>query len=90
MRSVFMHISKGSLMRLRFEVVAFPIVALSGFLLAGCGQSNEESLGGQTSQAVPHKEGTPDFKSYGEVQQYQTEQAAKNRGGAKTKPAPKS
>jgi hypothetical protein len=69
--------------------MALPVLALGGFLFAGCGPANEESLGGQTSKAVPHKEGTPDFKSYAEVQQHQAEQAAKNRAGGKGKPAAK-
>jgi hypothetical protein len=61
------------------------VVALGVFLCAGCFPANEENLGGQTSKVVPHKEGTPDFKTYAEVQQYQAEQAAKNRPAGKGK-----
>jgi hypothetical protein len=77
-------------MRLRYDAVVLLILALGAFVVAGCGSSNEESLGGQTSQVVPHQAGTPDFKTYGEAQQYQADQAAKNRAGGKGKPAPKS
>jgi hypothetical protein len=69
--------------------MAPPVVALGALLFAGCGPANEESLGGQTSKVVPHKEGTPDFKSYAEVQQYQAQQAAKKRAAGKGKPAAK-
>ena len=80
-------------MRLRYGAVALPLVALSTLLLAGCGPSNEENLGGQTSQVAPHKEGTPDFKSYGEAMQYQAQEAAKKKAGrgkapVKSQPAP--
>ena len=90
MRSTSLNFSKGSPMRIRIGSMALPIIALFAFLLAGCGTANEESLGGQTSQAVPHKEGTPDFQSYGEAQKYQSEQAAKNRTKGKAKPGSKS
>jgi hypothetical protein len=80
-------------MRVRYGAVALPTVAMGAFLLVGCNPSNEENLGGQTSKVVPHKEGMPDFKTYAEVQQYQTQQAAKNRsagkGKASAKPATK-
>jgi hypothetical protein len=62
-------------------------VALGVLLFAGCEAANEEGLGGQTSKVVPHKDGTPDFKSYAEVQQYKTQQAAKNRSSGKGKAA---
>ena len=75
-------------MRRRYRMLALPTVALGIFLLAGCGPANEENLGGQTSEAVPHKEGTPDFNSYAEAQQYQSAQAAKNRPAGKGKAAP--
>jgi hypothetical protein len=74
-------------MKPRYRATAPLAVVLGVFLFAGCGTTNEESLGGQTSKAVPHKEGTPDFHSYAEVQQYQTQQAAKNRAGGKGKAA---
>ena len=70
----------------RYRVVVPLLFGLGVFLCGGCSSSsNEEKLGGQTSQAVPHKEGTPDFKSYAEVQQFKAEQAAKNRAGRKGK-----
>ena len=80
-------------MRLRIGSVALAMLAFSALLPVGCSSANEENLGGQTSKVVPHKEGTPDFKSYGEAMQYQADQLAKNRpakgkAGAKSKPAP--
>jgi hypothetical protein len=65
-------------MTLRYRVLALPTVALGVFLTTGCGPTNEEALKGE-SQVVPHKEGTPDFKSYSEAMQYQAQQAAKNK-----------
>jgi hypothetical protein len=65
------------------RVVLPTMFALWACLVGGCTASNEEGLGGQTSKAVPHKEGTPDFKSYAEAQTYQTQQAAKNRAARK-------
>jgi len=71
-------------MRQRCRAKAPPVVvALGVFLIAGCFPANEENLGGQTSKVVPHKEGTPDFKTYAEAQTYQAEQAAKNRPAGK-------
>jgi len=68
-------------MRFRIRAVALPSLALGLLVSVGCGQpSNEEELKG-SSVAVPHKEGTPDFKSYGEAMKYQTQQQAKNQGG---------
>jgi len=60
-------------------------VVLGVFLLAGCSPANDEGLGGETSKVVPHQEGSPDFKSYAEAQQYQAGQAAKNRPAGKGK-----
>jgi hypothetical protein len=54
-------------------------LALGVLLLPGCGPTNEEALTGK-SEVVPHKEGTPDFKSYSEAMQYQAQQAAKKAG----------
>jgi hypothetical protein len=76
-------------MRPRYRAIAPAVVALGVFLFVGCSTANEENLGGQTSVVVPHKEGTPDFKSYAEVQQYQAEQAAKNRSAGKRNAAAK-
>jgi hypothetical protein len=68
----------------RYLVVVPPLLGLSVFLFSGCSSSNEENLGGQTSKVAPQKEGTPDFKGYGEAVQYQTKQAAaKNRAAGK-------
>jgi hypothetical protein len=77
-------------MRFRYGAVALPIVAWSALVLAGCSTSNEENLGGQTSQVAPPKTGMEHLKTYGDAMQYQAEQAAKNRAGkGKTAPAPK-
>jgi hypothetical protein len=62
-------------MKLRFRALAVPTVALAVFLCQGCSdRTNEEELKGK-SEVVPHKEGTPDFKSYSEAMQYQAKQA---------------
>jgi hypothetical protein len=78
-------------MRLRCGSVALATLALSALLPVGCESSNEGNLGGQSSQVAPHKEGTPDFKSYGEAMQHQAQEAAakKRAGKAKAAPAPK-
>ncbi len=76
-------------MRWRFRTWSYPTLALGLILSAGCGPTNEETLGGQTSKAIPHKEGTPDFKTYAEYAQYQAKEAAKNKAAGKGKPAPK-
>ena len=80
-------------MRLRYGAVALPLVALGALVLAGCGQSNEENLGGQTSQVAPTKPEMSQLKTYGDAMKYQAEQAGKNRPGkgkaaAKSQPAP--
>jgi hypothetical protein len=77
-------------MRLRYRVLGPPTVALGAFLLAGCGPSNEENLGGQTAQVVPQKAGVPELKSYGDAMKYQAAQAAKDRPAAKGKATPPS
>ena len=76
-------------MRRRYQAGLRSILASGLFLALGCTPANEENLGGQKSQVVPHKEGEPDFKTYAEYQQYQTQQAAKNRPAGKGKAAPK-
>jgi hypothetical protein len=75
-------------MKLRFAAAALPLAAWGALVLGGCNTANEESLGGQTSKAVPNKGDTPNFQSYGEMSAYQTEQAAKKKSGGKAKPAP--
>jgi hypothetical protein len=77
------------LMRPQFQALMRLMVAPALLFALGCSQTNEENLGGQTSQVVPHKEGTPDFKTYAEAQQYQAQQAAKNRPAGKGKAAAK-
>ena len=75
-------------MRLRFVAFALPLAACGALVLGGCNSANEENLGGQTSKAVPQKADTPNFQSYAEMSNYQTQQAAKNKAGGKAKPAP--
>jgi len=60
-------------------MIAWSLIGLGLLLSHGCGTTNEEELKGK-SVAVPHKEGTPDFKSYSEAMQYQAQQQAKNKG----------
>jgi hypothetical protein len=76
-------------MKIQCEALSRAFLVLGLMLTVGCGPANEENLGGQTSRAVPHKEGTPDFKTYAEAQQYQAQQAAKNRPAGKGKATPK-
>ena len=76
-------------MRLRCGSVVLATLALSVLLSVGCSNTNEGNLGGQTSEVVPHKEGTPDFSSYAEAMKHQAQEAAKNRPG-KGKTAPRS
>jgi hypothetical protein len=80
---------EGVLMRLQFRTWSCPILALGLILSVGCGPTNEETLGGQTSKAVPQKEGMPNFKSYGEYAQWQAKEDAKNKAAGKGKSAPK-
>jgi hypothetical protein len=58
------------------------VIALTVGLLScqGCGPTNEENLGPTKSEVVPHKEGTPDYSSYGEMMQKKAEEAAKSKG----------
>ena len=78
-------------MRFRYGAVALPIVAWSALVLAGCTTSNEENLGGQTSQVAPPKAGMENIKTFGDAMQHQAAEAAKNRGkgraAAKSPPA---
>jgi hypothetical protein len=56
----------------------------------GCNQANnEENLGGSRSEYVPHKEGDPDYKDYGDMMQKKTAAAAANRASEKGTPATK-
>jgi hypothetical protein len=75
-------------MKRRFLAMALPAAALGAFLFAGCEKANEEALTGH-SEVVPHKEGTPDFKSYAEAQQYQAQQLAKDNPAGKGKTTPR-
>jgi hypothetical protein len=68
-------------MKMRYRVLALSAVALGALVFAGCGPSNEANLGGDTSQVVPHKEGTPDYQSYGEMMLEKAKEGAKNKRG---------
>ncbi len=67
-------------MRSRRSAAAVAIV-FGSCLIWGCTPTNEDALQG-SSKVVPHKEGTPDFKSYSEAMQHQAQQQA-----AKSQPA---
>jgi hypothetical protein len=87
------HSIEVSSMRLRCGAVAPMMVALSALLPVGCGVSNEENLGGETSKVAPQQPGMEGLKGYGDAMKYQAEQAAKNRAakgkaGARSQPAP--
>jgi hypothetical protein len=75
-------------MKSRTSVAALIALSLWGLLPAGCGPANEEALKGQ-SQVVPHKEGSPDFKTYSEAMQHQAQQSAKNVKSAGATPKAK-
>jgi hypothetical protein len=74
-------------MKVTYGASALPTVALGLLICTGCGTANEEALKGE-SKVVPQRSDVPNFKSYGEAVQYQTQQSAKNKG-AKPKAAPK-
>ncbi len=48
-------------------------------MYTGCGPSNEDTLKGE-SKVVPQSPDIPNFKGYGDMIQYKTEQAAKKKG----------
>src|SRR5687767_11200451 len=70
-------IARGSSMSFRRRAAAVAPVLFVYCLVWGCSPTNEEGLQG-SSKAVPHKEGTPEFKSYSEAMQYQAQQNAKS------------
>jgi len=73
-------------MKARYRAFALAALALCCCVYTGCGPSNEDTLKGE-SKVAPRDPNVPDFKSYGEVMRFKTEQAAKNKGGkAKTAP----
>jgi hypothetical protein len=74
-------------MSFRIRAMALPSIALGLLVGFGCGPTNEEELKGK-SEVVPHKEGTPDFKSYSEAMTHQSQQYSKNQGKAAAKKAP--
>jgi hypothetical protein len=78
------HISKGPLMIRRYRAMLLPTVAVAVLMLMGCGPSttNEENLGPTKSVATGGPE-IPVFKTYGERQQYEAEQKAKQRAASK-------
>jgi len=76
-------------MRLRCGVIAFAL-AVGALLAGGCGPpSNEEGIVGG-AKVVPTKPGMEHIKSYGDIQQYQFEQAKKLRAEKRAKSLKKS
>jgi hypothetical protein len=80
------------MMKARYRALALPAIALCACVYTGCGPTNEDTLKGE-AKIAPRDPNVPDFKSYGDVMQYQAEQAAKKKGGkakteAKEAPAP--
>jgi hypothetical protein len=70
-------------MRLRFRALSSCLMG-TVFICAGCSNTtNEEGL----DKTKKVDDGAPVFKTYGEKQQYDAEQAAKNRAAAKEKNA---
>jgi hypothetical protein len=70
-------------MKARFRALALSALALGACVYTGCGPSNEETLKGE-SKVVPQRSDIPNFKGYGDMIQYQTEQAAKKKGAKGT------
>ena len=68
------------MMKARYRALALPAIALCACVYTGCGPSNEDTLKGE-SKVTPQRSDVPDFKGYGDVMQYQAEQAAKKKAG---------
>jgi hypothetical protein len=66
-------------MKARYRALALSALALCACVYTGCGPSNEETLKGE-SKVVPQDPNIPNFKRYGDMIQYKTEQAAKKKG----------
>jgi len=80
------------MMKARYRALALPAIALCACVYAGCGPTNEDTLKGE-SKVAPRDPNVPDFKGYGDVMQYKSQQAAKSKaakGKAETKEAPAS
>jgi hypothetical protein len=73
-------------MKRSFRAMTLPALALGILLSSGCGPSstNDESV--IQTKATSNGPEIPVFKTYGERQQYEAEQAAKNRAAAKGAP----
>jgi hypothetical protein len=76
-------------MKRLFRAITLPALALGALLSSGCGQSTTNEEGLVTTKAAPVESDIPVFKTYGERQLYENEQAAKKRAAAKGKVAPK-
>jgi hypothetical protein len=76
-------------MRSRHVIAALAVAAMGALELTGCSATNEENLGGQTSKVAPRDPNIPDFKSFGEMNQYKTQHAKTGVGAAKGKAAGK-
>jgi hypothetical protein len=71
-------------MKALYRAVALSALALCACVYTGCGPTNEDTLKGE-SKVAPQRSDMPNFKGYGDVMQYQADQAAKKKGGkAKT------
>jgi hypothetical protein len=70
-------------MKIRYQVIASPMLALAVFLSSGCKDANEDGL---TKDAADDGK-TPVFKTYGERQKWQAEQDAKKAPAPKGKTA---
>jgi len=66
-------------MKARYRALALTALALGVCVYTGCGPANEDTLKGE-SKVVPQDPNIPNFKGYGDMIQYQTEQAAKKKG----------
>jgi len=71
------------MMKARYRALALPALALCACVYTGCGPSNEDTLKGE-SKVVPQDPNIPNFKGYGDMMQYKTEQAAKKKGAKGT------
>jgi len=71
------------MMKARYRALALPAIALCACVYTGCGPANEDTLKGE-SKVAPRDPNLPDFKGYGDVMRYKTEQAAKKKAAKGT------
>jgi len=76
-------------MKQRVRGCALSALGLGILFSSGCGPATTNDEGVATATASANDPKIPVFKTYGERQQYEAEQAAKNRPAPKSKSSPK-